>query len=1089
MIGRIVSVQGTVEVRRAGQSHWIRITRLDAPLCQGDWLRTAPRSRAALVILPEKFVRVDQSSTLSVSITGEETVVEFLQSSAETTPLEGASCGAGYFITRFPRKFKVHTPYLNAAVEGTEFFVGLSCQATMLAVLEGKVRADTPASTQPLLVNTGETVSASPQQASTIRVWAKPVDAVQWALYYPPVGGTGAVQPACDQNVPVEKAGCLLVQAEHSLRLGRVDEAQSDIEQSLQLNSDSGEGYALLAVIDVAKNDKAGALASAQRATRLAPNSARAWIALSYAQQASFQLENALTSADQAAQLEPANSTAQTRVAELLMSLGRLRAAERAARAAVAANPSESRAHTILGFAHLAQIDMKTAREDFLAAIERDSSDPLPRLGLGLTMIRQGQLVAGREQIEIAVMLDPTNSQLRSYAGKAYYEERTAKRDHLAAVQFGLAKQLDPKDPTPWFYDALLQQSQNRPIEALQSFDKSIELNDNRAVYRSSLLLDADRAAREASLGGLYNDLGLQQLGTVAASRALQADPTNYSAHRLLSDIYADLPRYDVARLSEQLQAQLLQPISLAPLQPSLQVRDLNILRSSGPAQASFDDFGSLFERNQTSLTAQALAGTNNTISDELVATIVHDRFAASIGQFYYETDGFRPNNDQRHEIYDALAQVAWTESLSAQVELRRRQTSEGDLRMDFDPTNFSLTDRTRIDHDLGRIGFRFGLAPDTAVLLSATYHDRLEQQHVEDASSIQNNQTRDHGYQVESQLIQRRGKSSLLVGVGSYDISTRNDFNVDLTPAFGGVCPFGPGQCTVISGEQLARRRQNGYVYFSSPLPKSVLWTFGGSVEHYQDGSFARDVVNPKIGLVWDATSQLQVRAAAFRSVKPALVVDQTLEPTQVSGFNQFFDDFNGTLAERYNLGVDWKPAPSIRTGVAGSIGHIERPVQNADTTLAFDESFGERKLSAYAFWSPAKRWALIGNLELENLDRSGMSLGDDPITLRTLLFPVSVRYFAPSGVFASLGTTYVHQTVERLPGSTLASGTSEFSVVDAAIGYRLPARYGLVSLEVKNVFDRSFSYQDLNFQTSQAQSPRFLPTRTIQLRVALHF
>ena len=58
-------------------------------------------------------------------------------------------------------------------------------------------------------------------------------------------------------------------------------------------------------------------------------------------------------------------------------------------------------------------------REDFLNAIERDSTDPLPRLGLGLAIIREGNLVAGREQIEIAVALDPTNSLIRSYMGKA----------------------------------------------------------------------------------------------------------------------------------------------------------------------------------------------------------------------------------------------------------------------------------------------------------------------------------------------------------------------------------------------------------------------------------------------------------------------------------------------------------------------------------------------------------------------------------------------------------------------------------------------------------------------------------------------
>ena len=58
--------------------------------------------------------------------------------------------------------------------------------------------------------------------------------------------------------------------------------------------------------------------------------------------------------------------------------------------------------------------------------------------------------------------LDPSNSLLRSYVGKAYYEENTHERDRLAESQFALAQGLDPNDPTPWFYDAILKDSQSR---------------------------------------------------------------------------------------------------------------------------------------------------------------------------------------------------------------------------------------------------------------------------------------------------------------------------------------------------------------------------------------------------------------------------------------------------------------------------------------------------------------------------------------------------------------------------------------------------------------------------------------------------
>ena len=311
-------------------------------------------------------------------------------------------CGAGYFITRFPRDFKVRTRFLNAAVEGTEFLVGLSCDTTAVTVFEGKVSAEsTLASSERLMLNPGESVSAGTGERPVVKLVVKPTDAVQWAVYYPPLNESGieaGIDDECTQASVKDRSHCLILRAEQRLRVGRVDGARADIAASLDLIPDNADAIALLAIISVVRNDRAEALSQARRATELDPGSSRAWIALSYAQQASFKLEDALSSAERAAKLSPNGATAKSRVAELLMSLGRTRDAEGAARAAVETDARDSRAHTVLGFVHLAQIDTKTARADFEAAIERDSSDPLPRLGLGLASIREGNLMAGRSR-------------------------------------------------------------------------------------------------------------------------------------------------------------------------------------------------------------------------------------------------------------------------------------------------------------------------------------------------------------------------------------------------------------------------------------------------------------------------------------------------------------------------------------------------------------------------------------------------------------------------------------------------------------------------------------------------------------------
>ena len=65
------------------------------------------------------------------------------------------------------------------------------------------------------------------------------------------------------------------------------------------------------------------------------------------------------------------------------------------------------------------------------------------------------------------------------------------------------------------------------------------------------------------------------------------------------------------------------------------------------------------------------------------------------------------------------------------------------------------------------------------------------------------------------------------------------------------------------------------------------------------------------------------------------------------------------------------------------------------------------------------------------------------------------------------------------------------EFALLDAAIGYRFPQRYGIVSFEVGNIFDEDFSFLGIESRTSDelASKPLFFPERTVLLRLTLSF
>jgi hypothetical protein len=61
---------------------------------------------------------------------------------------------------------------------------------------------------------------------------------------------------------------------------------------------------------------------------------------------------------------------------------------------------------------------------------------------------------------------------------------------------------------------------------------------------------------------------------------------------------------------------------------------------------------------------------------------------------------------------------------------------------------------------------------------------------------------------------------------------------------------------------------------------------------------------------------------------------------------------------------------------------------------------------------------------------------------------------------------------------------------LLDAAVGYRLPKRWGSLSLEAKNILNEHFRYEDISRQlTPKTGNPRFIPERSILARFTLSF
>jgi tetratricopeptide (TPR) repeat protein len=1091
-VGRVHSVDGQLDVQRHDHPTWQPIA-LNGQLCERDTIRTGPRSRAAVMLINDAVLRLDQETTVHLV-----DVVEKEQGSSLLTLVRGAFQS----FSRSPREIEVNTPYLNATIEGTEFLIRASTSESRLTVFEGVVAA---ANTNGrLAVKAGQSVSAAKGQAPRPYTLVRPRDAVQWALYYPPVlavlGGqvgslpaglpptlrkalelagkgdtTGAL--AALDRIPRSQhsAQFHLYQAALLLSVGRVDEARAAIDRALSQDPSAGLGYALRAIIALVQNERSTALAYARRAVDLDPTATAPKIALSYVQQAQFDLEAARDTLLEATEAGPSDALAWARLAELWLMFGYRDRAQEAADRAVSLAPNLERVHVVSGFAALSEINTRKARREFEKAILLDSADPLPHFGLGLAMIRDGKLEAGRRKLELAVGLDSGNSLLRSYLGKAYFEE---KRPPLDAQQFAIAKELDPLDPTPYFYDALRKQSENQPVGALEDIQASIERNDNRAVYRSRQLLDQDRAAREASLGRIYDDLGFEQLGENEGAKSLTLDPGNASAHRFISDIYIGVRRRESARVSELLQAQLLQDININPIQPSLSETNLNIATRGGPADPGFNEFTPLFERNDIQLVVSGLTGNDETYATEGVASAIYNQFSISAGAFYYDTQAWRPNSDIQHEIENLFVQAALSPEVNVQAELRRRHSEQGDLALNFDPDSFDPEFRRSLDQDMGRVGLRYSPSPSSNLLLSAIYSDRDEEQNF--FAGFEGT-AHDKGYQLESQYIYEADWLNLIAGVGYTNVDSTLAFVVDPFPPF-------------VETPQI--EHLHGYTYSNIKLPDTITWTVGVSLDDYSEDGLKVSRVNPKFGAEWQMTDDILLRGAVFHTVKPALVANRTIEPTQVSGFNQLFDDGNADQAWRYGVGFDWRATNRLFVGAEATWRDIEIPILGEDGYVFEDQQ--EQLHRAYLHWVLSETLVFSAELIYDRFEaQTGIAtdFGTVPEDLETISVPLGLRYFNPNGFFAGAGVSYVNQRVVRTAAAEellgLSDGHDDFVVVDAAVGWRLPARRGMASLTVSNLFDQRFKYQDDSFREFRDEPSigPYIPALQVVGRLTLNF
>ncbi len=617
------------------------------------------RSRAVLSISRGRVLRVNSNSRLRI-------VPAILQGGSPGLDLQK---GEIYLHSRDPgRAMEVTTPVVTGKPNGTQFRVRVEDDGTTtFTMFEGTVELSNPHGGLTLGNNEQGIIEPGKAPRRTARIDAK--NSIQWCLYYPGVidlddigmkrDGRGELAAAiaayragdllgaltaCPVDYQPESEAERIFHAMILLSVGQVEDARA---QLAPVRADAPGRRAIEEMID--------AVNFVERPMQPEPRTASEWLARSYYEQSrsspqqGFRLENALAAARKASAMAPHSGFAAVRVAELEFSFGHTRAAMGQLSRGLQLTPRNAQAYSLQGFMLSDWNCMEAARASFETAIELDSALGTAWLGRGLCDIRRGKGEEGRGDLQTATILEPNRSLFHSYLGKA----ASQLGDNKAAMEdLEFAKKLDPADPTPWLYSALVLQEQNRPNEAIGALQQSINRNENRALYRSSMLLDQDRAVRSANLAKLYQYNGMREVAVREATRAVEADYSNPSAHLFLSNAFDALRdpdrillRHETPWFNELLLFNLLSPVGGGPLSQFV----------------SQNEYSKLLEADGTGGSITTEATTESEISTIASVFGTHGKISYGLDYYWRDDPGDRPNSE--FEIQEIYAQIKWQPS------------------------------------------------------------------------------------------------------------------------------------------------------------------------------------------------------------------------------------------------------------------------------------------------------------------------------------------------------------------------------------------------------------------------------------------
>ncbi len=847
--------------------------------------------------------------------------------------------GAAYFFSREnAREVEVQTPAANGAIRGTEFVVRVGAGGkTSFIMLDGELELTN--SQGSVRVHGGEAAEVEPGAAPRKTAVLNAINSIQWCLYYPgildlrEIAFSSGERNRWNTSLEAYASGDLLAalrafggssaglsnagriyRASLLLAVGQVDEAQPLLRS---VGSTTIGRAALQTLID--------AVTLHERESAAAPTTATGWLAESYYRQSRGDLAGALEAAQSAAEVSPEFGFAWTRVAELHFSFGRIPQAQTALDRGLFLAPRNPAAHTLRGFLLAAENRIKSAQESFEAAMAIDGALGNAWLGRGLCFIRRGDSEQGRRDLQTAAALEPNRSIFHSYLGKAFGNVGNPRK---AFQELERAKELDPQDPTPWLYSAIENKQRNQINRGVRDLERSVELNDNRRVFRSRFLLDQDRAVRGANLAAIYEAAGMTDVSVREATRAVESNYANASAHLFLANSYNALRdpkrinlRFETPWFNELLLANLLSPVGGGPLSQFV----------------SEQEYSKLFEADRFGFSSATTYFSSGEWRETASQYGTFGNFSYSLDSDYLYDRGQRPNNEiTRWETYGQVKfQITPRDILFLQTKFQ--DVRQGDLLQRYNQEDYSPGVHFREVQQPAILlaGYRHEWAPGVQTLLLAgrladeiTFSDLNRPA---DSAEYVRTGSRPN---VSRSLIFTRNPAGTVASAFLLPLDLR--YESDFTTYTGEITHIWEQEGNTLiagarfqSGEFQTRDRIDNPPPFTAPFfnnpaaahdfatnlerqtiylydtwkPCPTLSLTGGLTfdrlhfpENYRnppllDTESTRSRLSPKAGVIWNPFGQFFLRGAYTRALGGVSFDESVqLEPNQVAGFNQVF-------------------------------------------------------------------------------------------------------------------------------------------------------------------------------------------------------